>query len=175
MRRSFSRAWLGLAWVKRLDEAIANSILRRRSSSRIGRSIKNSYRADGYVQPNAPTWTPFPKPQSPRGADFSQETGQKLECLRVLSRRFGGLDNEYACDHSVFMEGAGEIHYPSVVSTRAETPERETFRKLGSTGYFTLNTWETHMQGSSYQAADAFRRATRRAALPSERNWTSTQ
>ena len=35
---------------------------------------------------------------------------------------------------SVFIGEESKASYPAVVSTRTETPERETSRKLGSTG-----------------------------------------
>ena|GEM_PF-3943624 len=54
------------------------------------------------------------------------------------------------------MGGEVNIHYPSVVSTRTEMPERETFRKLGSTWNFTLNPFEMHMQGSSQPLGPLF-------------------
>jgi hypothetical protein len=38
------------------------------------------------------------------------------------------------------------VHHPSVVSTSTEMPERETFRKLGSTGYITLIDFGSPMQ-----------------------------
>ena len=53
------------------------------------------------------------------------------------------------------MGGKQQAHYPSVVSTRIEMPERETFRKLGSTWYPNLNVFEMHIQGSSQRAAGA--------------------
>jgi len=54
--------------------------------------------------------------------------------LSGIGPRIWGFGHGVICDRRVFMEVGGETHYPSVVSTRTETPERETFRKLGSTG-----------------------------------------
>ena len=73
---------------------------------------------------------------------------------RGLCNRKGGLPealdleyyyivNTHVCRHSVYVGGEAKDHYPSVVSARTEMPEREAFRKLGSTGYFTLNAFET--------------------------------